>query len=145
MQLVKLLFVSSIFFLHALTTNTAAHQGSDDKLKSRAETTNYEETTRYEEVMNFIAELQKRSSLIRLESFGKSEEGRSLPLMIFSDLPISNPREARDSGKPIVFIMANIHAGEVEGKEAMLHLSRRILFGDLKQLLGKLIILIAPI
>ncbi|HEU4794294.1 MAG TPA: M14 family metallopeptidase, partial [Pyrinomonadaceae bacterium] len=79
------------------------------------------------------------------ESFGKSEEGRSLPLMILSDSPISNPREARGSGKPIVFIMANIHAGEVEGKEAMLHLSRRILFGDLKPLLTKLIILIAPI
>ncbi|HKR11231.1 MAG TPA: M14 family metallopeptidase [Pyrinomonadaceae bacterium] len=145
MQRVKPVFVISIFFLLALTANTAAQQVSDDKLKSRAELTGYEETTRYEEVLNFIAELQKQSSLIRLESFGKSEEGRSLPLMILSDSAISNPREARGSGKPIVFIMANIHAGEVEGKEAMLHLSRRILFGDLKQLLGKLIILIAPI
>ena len=35
--------------------------------------------------LNFIAELQKRSPLLRLESFGKSEEGRQLPLMIFSD------------------------------------------------------------
>ena len=113
--------------------------------KTRAELTNYEETTRYEEVLNFIAELQKRSPLLRLESFGKSEEGRMLPLMILSDSPISNPRDARATGKPIVFIMANIHAGEVEGKEAMLHLSRRILFGDLKPLLSKLIILIAPI
>ncbi len=145
MQLVKPVFVISIFFLLALATNTAAQQGSDDKLKSRAELTNYEETTRYEEVLNFIAELQKRSSLLRLESFGKSEEGRGLPLMIFSDSPISNPRDVRGSGKPIVFIMANIHAGEVEGKEAVLHLSRRILFGDLKPLLSKLIILIAPI
>ena len=145
MQRVKPVFVISIFFLLALTANTAAQQVSDDKLKSRAELTGYEETTRYEEVLNFIAELQKQSSLIRLESFGKSEEGRSLPLMILSDSAISTPREARGSGKPIVFIMANIHAGEVEGKEAMLHLSRRILFGDLKQLLGKLIILIAPI
>jgi hypothetical protein len=41
--------------------------------------------------------------------------------------------------------MANIHAGEVEGKEAMLHLSRRIATGDLRTLLDKLIILIAPI
>ena len=143
MQHVKAPFVISIFFLLALTT--AAQQGSDDKLKSRAELTNYEETTRYQEVLDFIAELQKRSSLVRVESFGKSEEGRNLPLMILSDVPISNPRDARGSGKPIVFIMANIHAGEVEGKEAMLHLSRRILFGDLKPLLSKLIILIAPI
>lgn len=142
MQHVKVAFIISIFLL-VLTNNTAAQQSSE--LKSRAELTNYEETTRYQEVLDFIAELQKRSSLIRLESFGKSEEGRNLPLMILSDVPIANPRDARGSGKPIVFIMANIHAGEVEGKEAMLHLSRRILFGDLKPLLGKLIILIAPI
>jgi len=149
MQRAKAAFALSLFLLLSLTTRTIAQQSSDlkqdDKLKSRAELTNYEETTRYEEVLNFIAELQKRSPLIRLESFGKSEEGRSLPLMILSDSPISNPRDARSSGKPIVFIMANIHAGEVEGKEAMLHLSRRILFGDLKPLLSKLIILIAPI
>ena len=144
MQRAHMAFVVSVVFLFAFTAKTIAQQ-PDDKLKSRAELTNYEETTRYEEVLNFIAELQKRSPLIRLESFGKSEEGRSLPLMILSDSPISNPRDARGSGKPIVFIMANIHAGEVEGKEAMLHLSRRILFGDLKPLLSKLIILIAPI
>lgn len=113
--------------------------------KTRAELTNYEETTRYQEVLNFIGELQKQSPLLRVESFGQSEEGRLLPLMIFSDSPISNPRDARATGKPIVFIMANIHAGEVEGKEATLHLSRRILFGDLKPLLSKLIILMAPI
>jgi hypothetical protein len=120
-------------------------QSSADLPKTRAELTNYEETTRYEEVLSFITELQKRSPLLRLESFGTSEEGRKLPLMIFSDTPISNPRDARATGKPIVFIMANIHAGEVEGKEAALHLSRRILFGDLKPLLSKVIILIAPI
>ena len=147
MQRARAAFVVSVVLLFVITTQTIAQQSSeqDDKLKSRAELTNYEETTRYEEVLNFIAELQKRSPLVRLESFGKSEEGRSLPLMILSDSPISNPRDARSSGKPIVFIMANIHAGEVEGKEAMLHLSRRILFGDLKPLLSKLIILIAPI
>src|SRR5262249_16134266 len=131
------------FFVLALNAPTLAQ--SDDKLKSRAELTNYEETTRYQEVLDFIAELQRPSPLVRLEYCRKSEEGRMLPLMILSESPISNPRDARASGKPIVFIMANIHAGEVEGKEAMLHLSRRILFGDLKPLLSKLVILIAPI
>jgi hypothetical protein len=52
----------------------------DDALKSRAELTNYEETSRYEDVHNFIAALRKRSPLLRVESFGKSEEGRDLPL-----------------------------------------------------------------
>jgi len=117
----------------------------DTQPKSRAELTNYEETSRYEDVMKFIAALQKQTDKLRVESFGRSEEGRNLPLMIFADPPISQPREARASGKPIVFIQANIHAGEVEGKEAMLHLSRRIASGDLRGLLDKLIILVAPI
>ena len=142
MQHAIIAFCISFLFLALIPTTFAQNDGQP---KSRAELTNYEETTRYEEVLQFIAELQKRSPLIRLESFGKSEEGRMLPLMILSDSPISNPRDARATGKPVVFIMANIHAGEVEGKEAMLHLSRRILFGDLKPLLSKLIIVIAPI
>src|SRR6185503_11530011 len=98
-----------------------------------------------EDVMRFIAELQKRSANLKAESFGKSEEGRELPLMILADPPIADPREARAAGKPIVFIMANIHAGEVEGKEAMLHFARRLLTADLKPLLKRLVILIAPI
>ncbi|MEP7337376.1 MAG: M14 family metallopeptidase [Acidobacteriota bacterium] len=117
----------------------------DNQPKSRAELTNYDETSRYEDVIKFIAALQKQTNHLRVESFGKSGEGRDLPLMIFADPPISQPRDARDSGKPIVFIQANIHAGEVEGKEAMLHLSRRIANGDLGVLLSKLIILVAPI
>jgi hypothetical protein len=117
----------------------------DDALKTRAELTNYEETSRYEDVMKFIAALQARTPLLRVESFGKSEEGRELPLLIFADPPIAQPREALASGKTIIFIMANIHAGEVEGKEAVLHLARRIAFGDLKPLLNNLVILLAPI
>lgn len=120
----------------------AAAQVNDDKLKSRAERTNYEETSRYEDVMNFIGELQTRTDLLRVESFGKSEEGRDLPLMIFAAPPVSSPREAT---KPVVFVMANIHAGEVEGKEAMFSVSRRLAFGDLRPLLDRLTVLIAPI
>lgn len=127
-----------------MPTNTMPRT-QNNQPKSRAELSNYEETSRYEDVMRFIADLQKQTGNLRLESFGKTEEGRELPLMIFADPPISQPREARDSGKPIVFIQANIHAGEVEGKEAMLHLSRRIASGDLRALLSKLIILVAPI
>lgn len=126
-----------------LSLNALAQIPGD--LKSHAEATNFEETTRYADVLDFLKQLQKRSPLLRMETLGASEEGRQLPLMILSDPPVSTPREASQSGKPIVFIMANIHAGEVEGKEAAQHLARRILLGDLKPLLSKLTILIAPI
>jgi hypothetical protein len=118
---------------------------TEPTLRSRAEETNFEETSRYDDVMRFITALQKRSNVVRLITFGQSEEGRDLPLLILSDPPVTQPLEARRSGKPLIFIMANIHAGEVEGKEAMLHLSRRLVTGDLRPLLRKLVILIAPI
>ncbi|MEK7833426.1 MAG: M14 family zinc carboxypeptidase, partial [Acidobacteriota bacterium] len=123
---------AALLFCFLLLTPTIAMPKTQDNLpKSRAELTNYEETSRYEDVMRFIAGLQKTTDKLRVETFGKTEEGRELPLMIFANPPISQPREARASGKPVVFIQANIHAGEVEGKEAMLHLSRRIVAGDL--------------
>ncbi len=136
---------AALLFCVLLLTTTVMPKTQDNLPKSRAELSNYEETSRYEDVMRFIADLQKLTDKLRVESFGKTEEGRDMPLMIFANPPISQPREARASGKPVVFIQANIHAGEVEGKEAMLHLSRRIVAGDLKTLLDKLVILVAPI
>src|SRR5438445_4332635 len=125
--------------------SAASAQTPEDPLKSRAELTNYEETSRYDDVVRFFNQLQQRTSLMRLENFGDSHEGRALPLAILSDPPIAQPRETRDSGKPIIFVLANIHAGEVEGKEASQHVARRLLTGDLRPLLKKLIVLIVPI
>lgn len=135
--LMLLLLLSPLAPLHA------APQAA--KLQTRAERTNYEETSRYDEVLAFIGDLQQQTNLLTVESFGETNEKRALPLMIFADPPIAQPRDARLAGKPIVFIMGNIHAGEVEGKEAALHLARRIALGDLRTLLDKLVILIAPI
>jgi Zinc carboxypeptidase len=144
-RIMKLAFATLSLTLLLANVSTIMPRSQDDQLKSRAEQTNYEETSRYEDVMRFIGELQKHTDNLRVESFGKTEEGRDLPLMIFADPPITQPREARASGKPVIFIQANIHAGEVEGKEATLHLARRIAIGDLRSMLNNLVILIAPI
>ena len=129
--------------LLALTTISMTNKAQT--LKSKAELTDYAETSRYADVMAFIGELQKKSDFIRVEYFARTDEGRDLPLLILSKPAVRTPLEAAASGKTVVFIQANIHAGEVEGKEAMLHLSRRILTGDLAPLLNNLIILVAPI
>ncbi len=135
----------TVTLIAALPLLSLMSQAQDNTLKSRAELTNYEETSRYDDVLRFFDELQRRSPLVRVETFGHSVEGRALPVIILSDPPITQPRDSRASGKPIVFVFANIHAGEVEGKEAMQHIARRIVLGDLRPLLDKLIILIAPI
>ena len=76
--------------------------------------------------------------------FGTSEEGRDLPLIVVGDPPSLAPA-ARSSRQPVVLVMANIHAGEVEGKEAALHLARRLTLGDLQPLLPSAVWLFAPI
>jgi Zinc carboxypeptidase len=47
-------------------------------------------------------------------------------------------------GRPIVLIQANIHGGEVEGKEASLHLLRRLTLGDLRPILNQVVVLAIP-
>ena len=139
MKLTNLLVFPAILLL-AMNTNAG-----QSNLQSRAERTNYEETSRYADVMQFINALQQLSPAVKLEFFGVTNEGRALPLVILSRPAISSPGEAATSGKPIVFIMANIHAGEVEGKEATQHLMRDIVTGPLGSLLDRIILLVAPI
>jgi hypothetical protein len=117
----------------------------EEDLRSRAELTDYAETSRYSDVMEFIAGLQRMSSTVRVETFGLTNEGRALPLVILSKPAIDSPDQAARSGRPVVFIMANIHAGEVEGKEASLHLMRDVISGPLSSLLDRMILLVAPI
>ncbi len=116
-----------------------------DTPKCRAELTNYEETSRYADVLAFLSRLQESSDVVRLEFFGRTAEGRGLPLLICANPPVSQPGEARASGKPVILVMADIHAGEVEGKEAAQIIARRIAMGDLRPLLDRLIVLLAPI
>jgi hypothetical protein len=120
-------------------------QEMGNSLKTRAELSNYQETSRYADVLAFFDRLEKESPLLHLQTFGRTHEARDLPLVIISEPPLTTPREARDSGKTIVFVLANIHAGEVEGKEACQEIAKRLTGGDLRQLLGKVIVLMAPI
>src|SRR5688572_9542724 len=128
----------------AIFLGTAFMTAQTADMRTRAEITNYEETSTYADVTRVIDGLVATSPLVHTESFGKTEEGRDLPLMVISDPKVATPAAARKLGRPLVFVQANIHAGEVEGKEAVLMLARRLVSGDLKPLTRQLVILIAP-
>jgi hypothetical protein len=133
----SLLFLAQSVFAQAQSTNNI--------MKTRAELSDYRETSRYTDVVEFCEQLQKSSPLVRLRTFGRSHEGRDLPLLIISEPAVSTPDEAMASGKTIVLVLANIHAGEVEGKEASLAVARQLVQGELRPLLSKLVVLVAPI
>jgi len=113
-------------------------------LRTRAEISNYEETSSYADIERVIKGLTASSPLVHTESFGKTEEGRELPLLVISEPKVTTPEAARKLGRPLVLVQANIHAGEVEGKEAVLVLARRLTSGDLRPLARQLVILIVP-
>jgi hypothetical protein len=114
-------------------------------LRTQAEISDYQETTRYDDVVRLVDGIVASSPLARSERFGTSGEGRALPLLMLSDPAVASPEAARKLNRPIVFVMANIHAGEVEGKEASIILARRLVSGDLRDLLKRMVILVAPI
>ena len=116
-----------------------------ENLITVAEKTDYQKTSTYAEVMAFIEAIQKQSGLMHLESMGKSMEGKDIPVIVMANPKISTPEEAQASGKPVMYIQGNIHAGEVEGKEVMLVLMREILLGHKKYLLDNQILIFAPI
>ncbi|HTU89815.1 MAG TPA: DPP IV N-terminal domain-containing protein, partial [Gemmataceae bacterium] len=114
-------------------------------LRTVAENSDYKATSRHAEVVDFCERLRKLSPLLRLGELGRSGEGRTLPLVILADPPLSTPEEAAKSGKLVVLAMANIHAGEVDGKEALLMLARDVATAKDKPLLKDLILVFAPI
>src|SRR5262245_9282711 len=119
-------------------------QEKPESLRTVAEASDFKATSRSEQVVDFCARLAKVSSVVRLGELAKSVEGRKLPLVILADPPVANAQDARQSKKLIVFIIGNIHAGEVDGKEALLMFARDIATGEARALLKNLILVIAP-
>lgn len=108
------------------------------------EKTSYAKTSTYSEVMDFLDVMSKRSPYIKSLSIGKSLEGKSIPVAVLSKPAVTSASEAKASGKLIIYIQGNIHAGEVEGKEVVMMHIREILEKN-DPVLDKLIILFAPI
>lgn len=112
---------------------------------TRPERTNYAETSRYDDVVAFLNAIAQRSTIVRQTTFGYTFEGRPLPLAVAGRIADATPQAVRDSGKLRIYIQANIHAGEVEGKEAALALLRDISQGRHAQWLDSMVLLVAPI
>jgi hypothetical protein len=112
---------------------------------TRAERTAFRETSSYADVLGFLDSLRARGAAIAFDTLAITTTGQIVPYAVASRPLVRGPAEAARSGKPVVYLQANIHAGEVEGKEAAQMLLRDLTLGPLRPLLDSLVLLVAPI
>ena len=115
-----------------------------DELRTVPEESSFTRTASHIETLEFISKLAWRSEYIHIERLFISDLRRISPLVILSNPRVTTPEEAKETGKPIVYLQGNIHPPEAEGKESLLMLMRDIATGDKAPYLDHMIILVAP-
>jgi hypothetical protein len=123
----------------------ASDRGCMNLPRTKAEATSYLETSRYEDVDGFLRSLTECGAEVHVSSMGKTSEGREIPYVVASRPLVRSAREAKALGRPIVYVQANIHAGEVEGKEALQALVRDLVLEKSKNALDSLVLVAVPI
>lgn len=114
--------------------------------QTHAEKTNYDETPTYADTIEYSKQLAQGSPSIEYCSFGKSGQGRDLPLIIASEAEVFTPDAAKANGKAVVLIQACIHSGEPDGKDAGFALLRDIAITKTSAgLLENVVLLFIPI
>lgn len=109
------------------------------------ERTDFERTTSSGQLLEFIDALRWRTEYLHVEYLFRSPLGTMAPAVVMSNPRVTSAREAQESGKPVVFLMGNIHPPEPEAAEAIQMVMREILVGDRSDLLDNLIVVAAPI
>lgn len=113
-------------WLHALfactfaTTSAVAQldkSSASTQLQTVAEATNYQATAKGADVELFLKRVHKLWSGAQLESIGKTVEGRNIWALIV-------PPVKAGPDTVTVLLLGGIHAGECDGKEALLALAR---------------------
>lgn len=139
-------FASSILFsATGCTTPIPALSGAVALPHTRPELTGYSETSHYADVRKFLDSLRVLRAPLAFGSIGKTTEGRDIPYVIASRPLVSTPAEAARLGRPIVYVQGNIHAGEVEGKEALLAVLRDLTFSTRPNALDSIVLIAVPI
>jgi len=110
------------------------------------EKSNYLETPRYEETIKYSKMLANASDFIHYTTFGKSPQGRDLPLLIADKNKNFSPENVHQSNNAVLLIEACIHPGESEGKDAGLMFLRDVfIHNKYPDLLENTTILFIPI
>jgi len=116
----------------------------DDAWITPAESSQFRHTSNARETWNWLRGLADSCPAMSIRTVGASAGGRAIEMVVVSRVGFE-PAAVRASGKAIVLIQACIHAGEVDGKDALLMLLRDIASGRRASLLDAAVLLLVPI
>ncbi len=108
------------------------------------EKTNYEKTSSFSDVQEFADILRWNSEYVHIVKMFTTPRGKTGFAVILANPMVTSPKEARESGKPVIYLQGDIHPPEAEGKEALMMVMRDILLGEKKHLLDNQILIICP-
>lgn len=101
--------------------------------------------TTHEEMMELLSKEVKNSKYMTMRIIGESQEGRKIPIVILDKNGYTTGNQLRDTGKPVVWLQAQIHGNEPAASEGALQLLKD--FSDeafASKILDKISIVILP-
>ncbi len=123
-------------------------QGSGGKalpdLKTKPERTEYRETSRYDDVVAFMDAAAKASPAIHLTTFGKTFEGRSLPLAVVG-APDATPEAVKRTTSSASTSRGTSTQARSKARSLRRSCIRELAEGKHADLLQSMVLLIAPI
>ena len=126
----------SLLLFSFITLKTVAQQ-------TPYERSNHNQTSTYDAAILFYQNLAKTYPQARLLSYGNTDFGKPLSLLVLSKDKVFDPAAIRKSDKRILLINNGIHPGEPEGVDASMMLARDLLKNN--QLPSNVVICIIPI
>lgn len=101
--------------------------------------------TSHEEMMDFIYDMQKTSSNMKVSIIGYTQEKRPIPMLVFTKEGYEKPSDVLKLGRPIVWLQGQIHGNEPAAGEAMLAVAKNLASGGLgTEVLDKVSVVMVP-
>lgn len=96
------------------------------------------------EMLDFLGTLKAGSSRMALLTIGKSQQGRDIPLVLFTAEGVQTLEAAAPFGRPVLWFVGQQHGNEPAGGEAMLAFAAYLASPEAAPLLSKVSVAIVP-
>ena len=140
--------MKKLLLLSILTLAFSCNNSSKSKIDftTQFEKSAGKETPEYKDVISYYEDLANEYSEISMFSFGQTDAGEPLHLVVYNEGSIYNIEEITNSKKTSVLINNGIHPGESDGIDASMMLLRDIVQNDsLKKKYKNTLIAVIPV